>query len=193
MKRKLYTALILGLLCILPTRAQDFAIKSNLLYDATATANLGIEFGVAPKWTLDISGNLNSWEVKEGSTWKHWMVQPEARYWFCDRFSRSFLGLHALGGQFNFGGLDNGINFLGTDLSKLSDHRYQGNAYGVGIAYGYAVILGKHWNLEFELGVGYIYADWERFECAGCGRRVGEGDHHYFGPTKAAINLVYLF
>lgn len=193
MKRKLYLTLLLGLLFSPLAKAQEFAIKSNLLYDATATVNLGVEFGLAPKWSLDLSGNFNSWQIKESSTWKHWMVQPEARYWFCDRFSRSFLGFHALAGQFNFGGIDNGINFLGSDLSRLSDNRYQGNAYGVGVAYGYAVILGKHWNLEFEVGVGYIYADFERFECAGCGRRAGEGNHHYFGPTKAAINLVYLF
>ena len=37
------------------------AVKSNLLYDATTTMNLGIEFGLAPKWTLDISGNYNPW------------------------------------------------------------------------------------------------------------------------------------
>ena len=38
-------------------RSQEVAIKSNLLYDATATVNLGLEFRLAPKWTLDVSGN----------------------------------------------------------------------------------------------------------------------------------------
>ena len=121
------------------------------------------------------------------------MVQPEARYWFCDRFSRHFIGAHLLTGAFNFGNINNDISFLGTDFSVLSDYRYQGYAYGGGLAYGFAFVLSKHLNLELEVGAGYVYLDYEKFECADCGRKVGEGNHHYVGPTKAAINLVYLF
>lgn len=193
MKLKFLIPLFLGLLISVGAKAQDVAIKTNLLYDATATVNLGVEVGVAPKWTLDLSGNLNAWNVNEDKRWKHWLVQPEARYWFCDRFSRHFLGFHALGGQYNIGGLKNNIKFLGTDFSKLSNNRFQGWGVGAGVAYGYAMILGKHWNLEFEVGVGYIYSAYDIFECTGCGRRVGQDNNHYVGLTKAAINLVYLF
>lgn len=41
---------------------QKFAVKSNLLYDATATINLGVEMGLSKKWTLDLSGNYNGWK-----------------------------------------------------------------------------------------------------------------------------------
>ena len=173
--------------------AQKWAIKTNVIYDATATANLGIEIGLAPKWTLDISGNLNAWSKNEATKWKHWMVQPEARYWFCDRFSRHFLGFHAIAGAFNFGGINNNISFLGTDFSRLQDNRYQGYAYGAGVAYGFAFMLSEHINLELEAGFGYMYLDYEIFDCSDCGRRIGNGGHHYIGPTKAAINLVFLF
>jgi hypothetical protein len=174
-------------------RAQEVAIKTNLLYDATATVNLGVEIGIAPKWSLDLSGNLNAWNIDEDTKWRHWLAQPEVRYWFCDRFTRHFLGFHALAGQYNIGGLKNNFKFLGTDFSQLSNNRFQGWGAGAGIAYGYAMILGKHWNLEFELGVGYIYSAYDIFECSGCGRRVGTDTNHYVGLTKAAINLVYLF
>lgn len=176
-----------------PVRAQSFAVKTNLIYDATATVNVGMELGLAPRWTFDLSGNLNTWSKNEYTKWKHWMVQPEARYWFCDRFSRHFIGAHFLTGAFNFGNINNDISFLGTDFSVLSDYRYQGYAYGGGLAYGFAFVLSKHLNLELEVGAGYVYLDYEKFECADCGRKVGEGNHHYVGPTKAAINLVYLF
>ena len=193
MKLKFCISLLLGMLCCMNVKAQDVAIKTNLLYDATATVNLGVEVGLAPKWTLDVSGNLNAWNIDQNTKWRHWMAQPEARYWFCDRFSRHFLGFHALGGQYNIGGLQNNIKFLGTDFSKLSNNRFQGWGVGAGVAYGYAMILGKHWNLEFEVGVGYIYSAYDIFECTGCGRRVGQDNNHYVGLTKAAINLVYLF
>lgn len=194
-KRRLGLCLILVMLTgwLSPVRAQSFAVKTNLIYDATTTVNVGMEVGLAPRWTFDLSGNLNTWSKNEYTKWKHWMVQPEARYWFCDRFSRHFIGAHLLTGAFNFGNIDNNISFLGTDFSVLSDYRYQGYAYGGGLAYGFAFVLSKHLNLELEVGAGYVYLDYEKFECADCGRKVGEGNHHYVGPTKAAINLVYLF
>lgn len=92
------------------------------------------------------------------------------------------------------GGIDNGISFLGTDFSKLSDERFQGWFAGGGVSYGYAWILDKHWNLEGEIGLGYSYTNYDRFKCAGCGRKMETGkSHHYVGPTKLAINVVYLF
>lgn len=183
-----------GMVLATQLQAQKVAVKTNLLYDATATINAGIEFGLAPKWTLDLSGNFNGWTMSHDRKWKHWMAQPEARYWFCDRFAGHFLGFHALGGQYNVGHLKNNIKFLGTDFSKLSDSRYQGWFIGAGVAYGYAWVLNKHWNLEGEIGVGYVYTEFDRFNCKGCGKKVEEDkNHHYFGPTKAAINLIYVF
>lgn len=192
--RKKILLLILTLGTVVGASGQKVGIKTNLVSDALLNVNGGIEFGLAPRWTLDISGSVNAWTLSHDRRWKHWLVQPEARYWFCDRFAGHFLGFHALGGQFNVGHLKNGMSFLGTDFSKLSDYRYQGWAVGGGIAYGYDFILGKHWNLELEAGVGYVYSRFDKFECKDCGRRVGKDlDHHYVGPTKAAINLVYVF
>lgn len=197
-KRK--THLIFPLILLLITtanlnlQAQDVAVKTNLLYDATATINAGVEVAIAPRWTLDISGNFNGWNQSHQRRWKHWLVQPEARYWFCDPFAGHFLGMHLHGGQYNVGGLNNSISFLGTDFSGLSDYRYQGWFLGAGVAYGYSVILGRHWNMEFEIGIGYAYTRYDQFNCVGCGRKIKEDqDHHYFGPTKAAINLIYTF
>ena len=173
--------------------AQDWAIKTNIVYDATATVNLGVEVGLAPKWTLDISGNFNAWSKNEATKWKHWFAQPEARYWFCDRFSRHFIAVHAIGGAFNVGGININLSFLGSDFSVLKNRRYQGYAYGGGVAYGFAFMLSKHINLELEAGIGYAYFDFDVYDCGYCGRRVGNGGHHYFGPTKAAVNLAFLF
>lgn len=173
---------------------QDVAIKTNLLSDAFLNPNLGVEIGLAPKWTMDVTGQLNAWTLSHDRRWKHWAVQPEARYWFCDRFAGHFLGVHLHGGQYNIGGLDLNANFLGTDFRKLKDSRYQGWFVGAGVAYGYSWILDRHWNLEAELGVGYSYTRYDKYRCAGCGKKIEEDKpHHYVGPTKAAINLVYLF
>lgn len=195
MRSKYYILLLFGLLVQFGAKGQnDVAIKSNILYDLTATISAGIEVGLAPRWSIDVSGNFNAWTMKNDRRWKHYLVQPEVRYWLCDRFMGHFLALHLHGGQYNFGGIKNSINFLGTNLSNLTTHRYQGWFAGAGIGYGYAFVLGRHWNLEIEAGIGYAYTVFDEFECAGCGRKVNTDlNHHYFGPTKLAVNFVYLF
>ena len=170
------------------------ALKTNLLYDALLSPTLGIEAGLAPKWSLDVSGTLNMWTVNNRK-WKQWMVQPEARYWFCRRFSGHFMALHGIGGQYNFGNLPNNIHFLGTDFSQLTHYRMQGWMAGAGIGYGYSWILDRHWNIEAEIGIGWIYTKYDKFKCANCGKKVNDEplDHNYYGPTKAAVNLIYVF
>ena len=190
MKRLLF--IILSYMA-LSVSAQDVAVKTNLLYDAALNVNGGIELGVAPQWSVDVSANYNNWTFSEGKRWKNWFVQPEARYWFCDRFAGHFLGFHLHGGKYNIGGIDGGFNLLGSDLSKLADNRYQGWFAGAGVGYGYSFILGMHWNLELEIGIGYAFTKFDRFECIGCGERLETGKtHHYVGPTKAAVSIIYL-
>lgn len=173
---------------------QNVGIKTNIVDDALLDVNLGVEVGLAPKWTLDIPGSYNAWILDDGARWKHWWAQPGFRFWFCDRFSGHFLGVHTLGGQYNIGSVDGRIELLGTDFSRLKDTRFQGWFVGGGISYGYTWVLGTHWNLEAEIGVGYAYSRYDEFLCTGCGKKVAEDvPHHYLGPTKAAINLVYLF
>lgn len=171
--------------------AQKVGVKTNLAADFMLNPNIGLEVGLAPKWTLEVDGQFNAWTLSDDKRWKHWAVQPGVRYWLCDRFGASFLGFHLHGGQYNIGGK---INFLDTDSRKLKDSRYQGWFMGAGVSYGYAWILGRHWNLEAEIGAGYSYTRYDRFRCAGCGKKVEtDKPHHYVGPTKVAINLVYLF
>ena len=178
----------------LTASAQNVAVKTNLLYDITTTANLGIEFSVAPKWTVDISGNLNAWTFSDNKKWKHWVLQPEARYWLCERFNGHFVGTHLVGGIYNMGNWNTDFTFLGTDFGQLKEHRYEGWLVGAGIAYGYHWMLGRHWSVEAEIGIGYVYTQADKYECPRCGEQLENNKpHHYVGPTKAAVNLIYVF
>ena len=191
-KRKFCLLLIVIATC-LGASAQKVGIKTNILPDALLSPNLGIEIGLKPHWSLDITGEGNFWTV-DRHKWKHWLVQPEARYWLCERFAGHFFGLHGIGGEFNFGNIKNSLNVLGMDFSQLSDKRYQGWGVGAGIGYGYSWIINDHWNFEAEIGVGYIYTRYDVYPCANCGTKLeSDKSHNYVGPTKAALNLVYVF
>lgn len=173
--------------------AQHVGIKTNALSDLALSPNLGVEIGLAPKWTLDISGQCNLWMV-DNRRWKHAFVQPEARYWFCQRFAGHFIGMHAIGGAYNFGNINMPISLLGSDLRKLKDERYQGWAAGVGVAYGYAWPVHKHWNIEAEIGIGWMYTRYDSYPCAECGTKLDNNHpHNYVGPTKLAVGVEYVF
>lgn len=190
----LLLAVIAASLCCTPSvSAQQLGLKTNILYDATATINVGAELKVAPRWSIDVSGNLNAWTFSHSRRWKHWLVQPEARYWLCEATAGHFFALHGLGGQYNFGHLSFARDIAGLELGQLRDHRYQGWYAGAGLGYGYSWTLGTHWSLEAEIAVGWIYTHYDIFECEGCGRRVGTGHKSFFAPTKAAISFVYVF
>lgn len=191
-KIKLIIALLLLAGAASSSFAQKAALKTNLVSDALLSPNLAVEVGLAPKWTLNVAGQFNLWSV-DGHKWRHWLAQPEARYWFCRRFQGHFLGLHAIGGEFNAGNVDFPVKFLGSDFHKLKDRRYEGWGIGAGIGYGYDWILSRHWNLEAEIGIGWIHARFDEYPCAVCGTKLGSGHHNYFGPTKVAVNLEYVF
>ena len=190
------TLVLIGIMFFLSVgvRAQHVALKTNLISDAVTSPNLGLEFRMAPKWTFDISGQMNAWNIHE-RRWRHWMVMPEFRVWYCEAFQGSFWGLHLLGGQYNVGNINPVIDkFLGSNFTGLKDHRYQGWAAGAGIGYGYDWILAKHWNLEFEIGVGWIYTRYDQYPCAECGTvEVKDKPHNYFGPTKLSLAIEYIF
>lgn len=193
MKRAIFL-LHLFIVGLLPSlQAQEAALKTNIFSDALLNANLGMEISLTPRLTFDVTGQINAWPIDEHK-WKHWLVQPEMRYWFCRSFAGHFIGVHLIGGQYNFTHLGLNFKFLGNDFRKLENRRYQGWGAGAGISYGYAWILGKHWNLEAEIGVGWIYTRFDSFPCTQCGKKIdSDKPHNYVGPTKAAINLVYLF
>lgn len=169
--------------------AQKVAVKTNLLYAATTSPNAAIEMRMSDKTTLELGGGMSLWKFGEKSTLKHWLVQPEVRYWFCDVFNGHFVGLHAHGGQYNIGGLDIPVG----RLSELKDHRYQGYFYGAGVSYGYQWILGRHWNVEASLGAGYARVMYEKFPCAHCGTKQSEGAYNYWGLTRGTLSLIYVF
>lgn len=173
--------------------AQDVALKTNLINDIALSPNIGVEVGLAPKWTLDMTAEMNLWKV-DGRSWKHLYFQPEARYWFCQRFSGHFIGFHALGGIYNFGKLNLPFNMLGSNLKELKDKRYQGWAAGAGVVYGYAWPLHKHWNIEAALGIGWLYTRFDSYPCQICGTKIDRNkSHNYFGPTKLSVAVEYIF
>lgn len=196
--KKMYMIAVLTLLLLAGVgslSAQDrFGVKTNLLYGGYArTPNLGIEIGLSPRWTLELSGAYNPFNLKgsdaDNKKLVHWVASPEFRYWTCQRFNGHFLGVHGLYGNYNIGGYN--LPLLFGKGSR--DYRHEGQAMGGGVSYGYSVVLGKRWNLEFTAGVGVLYLNYDRYECPKCGQKVEPDTRKlFFGPTRAGISVSFL-
>jgi hypothetical protein len=169
-------------------RTPLIGVKTNLLWDATMTANLGAEFRLSKRHTLDVPFNYNAWPAGGDARWKHLLVQPEFRWWSCESFYGHFLGLHGIWGHYNIGGVDLPFGLI----PNLKNYRYQGELYGAGLSYGYQWTLSPRWSLEGTIGAGYVWLNYDKFKCGACGEKLGEEKQHYIGPTKAALSLIYI-
>lgn len=194
--RKTLLMCLIGAMFALSTHAQKAGVKTNFLYWGTSTPNIGVELALGTKTTLELGVGFNPFIIKKDNGEKspreiklrHWLIQPELRYWTCETFNGHFFGLHALVGEYNMGD----VNVPIGRLSKLKDYRYEGFAYGGGLSYGYQWVMAPRWNFELNLGLGYVYLTYDKYPCVKCGTKLHSANQNYFGITKAAISVIYL-
>jgi hypothetical protein len=76
-------------------------------------------------------------------------------------------------------------------IDAIFNTRKEGDIFGAGASYGYSWTLGSKWRLEGVAGLGYARLNYLVYNKNG--EQIG-GVHHYnyAGPTKLAINLIYV-
>lgn len=200
MKRYLIIAVFAFLASLGTANAQKAAIKTNALYWATTTPNIGMEFALGDRWTFELEGGYNPWNLDSDNNMKvkHWLVSPEFRYWFCNSFQGHFIGINANYTQFNIGGLPEGMPNLFVNLNTevpmpdLSVARIQGWAVGAGLTYGYAFPIARRWNMELTVGYGWWYTEYDQYESRKCGLFQQAVARHALGPVTAGISFIYM-
>lgn len=182
--------------------AQKVGVTTNVAYWATTTPNIGLEFALGKKLTLDLSAGYNLWvldkktqevdgeeKVVAEKKMPHFLVQPELRYWTCEAFNGFYVGTHGHFVLFNVANMD--IPF--GRLKELKDARCEGILYGGGVSLGYQWYLSPHWNMGASVGGGYAFIDYEKYPSAKNTKMIGEGSYHYFGITRLSLSFTYLF
>ena len=171
------------------SRRLHWNLKTNILYAATSTPNLGLEISWGTRLSFNMTGGYNPWNRKgtKGDNDKivHWLMQPELRYWFCEPMAGHFISIHVIATQYNIGG---------HKFFRIfdSDHRYEGWGIGGGFSYGYSWILSKRWSIESYLGFGITQLNFDRFNGKyWCCSKSEHAKRTYFGPTQIGISLVY--
>lgn len=186
------------LLCLLHTAAafgQKVAVRNNLLYDATLTPNLGLEYHLDTIWSVGVNGGLNAWDIDKAKNkkWRHLMISPFLRHYNTQNGFRSdtlrhrtFWGLHSVYSHYNAGN----VSFPFGLYPDVKDSRLQGDLVSLGGSYGHSWRLTSHWLLEAELGLSLGYSWYDEYECPQCGAFLGRSNKLFLLP-KLGLNIVW--
>ena len=212
-KTTLITLVLLGFI-VTRASAQTVALRTNLLYDATLSPNLGAEVRIDSLWSLGINVGLNAWDIdkEKNKKWRHILIAPNVRHYFGqkrdtlnhytfdgDRLvgvrhdsvtiynSGHYLELDAIYSHFNVGNTRIPFGLY----SAVKDRRLQGDMLAVGGKLGHSWILGRDWRLEAEAGVAIGYAWFKENDCDHCGAYYGK-DCRIFLLPLLGINVVYI-
>ena len=177
------------------------AIKTNLLYGATTTPNLGMEFFLNRFLTLDITAGWNPFVHTDNVKFAHWMVQPTLRFWITEPFNGHFVGLSGMYSNFNVSGLSQPYDWFGMfprlarggdPTRERSTYRFRGDAFGASLQYGHQWILSPRWSIEASINVGWLRLHYQEWEGGWCGTYIGHARRDWLGPTNAGISLIYI-
>ena len=159
------------------TNDYHLSLRANLLRWATLTPDLGVEWRICPSWGIAVNGSWTSWTWSDKDRrYALWEVAPEIRYYMGEK-KAWYLGAMFKAGQFNY---------------KLSETGKQGDLMGGGITAGYQLRLNKALTLDFNLGLGYLNADFEKYEVIdGVRVRCGNETKNWCGPINAGVTLVW--
>ena len=170
-------------------RKTILAVKTNMLYDAMTAVNFAIEVPIGKKWSVEVEDVCPWWHNGNKRAFQMLQVSGEGRYWFHRTDKRNVLTGH-YGGTYAMGGK--------YDLQNRKSVCYQGEFWSVGVSYGYAMPLGKHFNMEFALSLGLVQTNYRHYTpSADYDELVADpykrGKFSYIGPTKLKVSIVYPF
>lgn len=176
MKSRFFFVVLLFLVCGVYVKAQKVAVKTNALAWLTASPNIEVECVLGRHFSLDLGVAGNPVKAKKlQTTYVH--VQPEVRYWLNRPMVSHYFGL---------------TGFVNNFSMLFKETRHKGDAFAAGITYGYAWAIGKHWNIEANVGAGVVR--YRQFKYDKNQQRPVEPNEikTVLAPVKLGISFVYI-
>lgn len=181
---------------VAPERHKPFrmAVKTNLLYDALAVPNIGVEFYLGKNWS--VGGNWMYGWWKKNSRHRYWRIYGGdivLRKWFGSKAEEKPLAGHHVGvyGQlFTYDFEWGGKGYMGGEPGGTLWYKMN---YAAGVEYGYSLSVARRLNLDFTIGAGYWGGKYYEY-IPQDGHYVWQAtkNRHWVGSTKAEISLVWL-
>lgn len=172
-----------------------WALRTNLLFDALATPNIGAELYLGHNFSIQCEWMYAWWSHRcRNFFWRIYGGDIGVRWWFGGIAARQPLAGHHVGvyaqaliWDFEFGG----HGYMGGVPGGAIWDRAN---LGAGIEYGYSMPVTERLNIDFCIGIGYIGGACREYTPQ-CGYYVWQSTRqlNYVGPTKLDISLVHTF
>lgn len=178
-----------------PQQPYDFSLRTNLLYDALAVPNVGVELYLPKGWAVGGSFDYAWWtKHSKHRSWRFIDLEADVRHWLGGREGmRPYTGHHvgAYGQWFTYDFAWGRKGYLGgvpkgKFLEKCN--------YSYGVEYGYTFPLSARLNLDLNVGLGYAggtYYEYRTTEPCDVWQQTSK--RSWWGPTKAEVSLAWLF
>lgn len=166
--------------------SQRVSVATNLLgYLNFGTLNAHVELGLSQHLSLYIQGKYNPFEFKYDHKRKQINNRQAAiafgsKYWLWHNHSGWYFSGQMGYVNFNRGGI-------------ISQDTYEGNAYGITLGAGYALMISRRINIDFGAGIMGGYTDYIKYACPSCGRVVGADKKMFIAPNNVMAQLSYIF
>lgn len=138
------------LMCSLYVYSQENSrhsyLKANLLFLPVGVINVGAEFQISNKNTIQADVLASPWRSIKGEHAQIYLGTLEARHYFQEAFNGFYAGINAGGGYYN-----------ATKWDHWNMNQYQvGYTIVAGATVGYQMKISEAWNLDFFLGGGMM-------------------------------------
>ena len=167
-------------------QARKFSISTNLLgYAELGTMNAEFSYALSRRWSLTAGARYNPFTYHKGDSSRQFQLRQQsysvgARLWPWHIWSGWWFATKVRYQEYNMGGV-------------FSRQTSEGDRVGLGLYSGYTLMLSKHFNMEFGLGLWGGLDVYRRYSCPSCGLTVDEGCKGFVLPDDIMVSFVYVF
>lgn len=172
--KNFFLTILMGLLFCQVSSAQQFALSTNAVDWADGlTLNLDASYAVGRHWSIEAGARYNPYTASS----RQRAFDVGARFWPWYAYSGWWMSSHAKYQEYS------------RTLSKT----YEGDRIGGSLSAGYSKMLGKHFNLDFGLGLWGGYEAFREYRCETCGQVLNGGERFFILPDDIIIAVTYVF
>ncbi len=119
--------------------AQRIAVTSNVFEDVVLTPNIGIDIVVADQQSVSLDASAAPYKLSQNMYNKSMTLRVGYKYWFNQTFYSHYAGVDLIASSYDFG---------------LRNYKSKYEYVGLGVGYGYSLIIGKRLNFVPCVGLG---------------------------------------
>lgn len=166
--------------------ARKFSVSTNVLgYAQLGTMNVDVSYALSRRWSLTAGARYNPFTFHGGDASRQFQLRQQsyalgARLWPWHIWSGWWFSAKVRYQEYNMGGI-------------VSRETSEGDRVGMGLYSGYTLMLSRHFNMEFGLGLWGGLDVYRKYSCPSCGLTVDEGKKGFLLPDDIMVSLVYVF